>query len=182
MSETIKATVKTKTKTGKGFQLEGHENWFSANFVMGELAKVNVGDVVEVTYAKKGVFFNVSKIVKVEVEKSEVTKEQTAVCTICGKTLKNPAYPTCWDCKDKAPKKEEKTKVYDAPQAEKNAKFYDKFNNPEKTAQIQRGNALNAAASVMSNPNLSMQDTSPEALGEATKVLADTFLDWLRAE
>lgn len=178
MSEKIKAVVKTKTKTGKGFQLEGHENWFSANFVMAELAQVNVGDLVEITYAKKGVFFNVSKIVKVEAEQVKETEQFR--CTKCGKVLKNNKFPTCWDCKsDPVEKEEPKSKVYDKPEGTKQPKSYD---NPERTAQIQRGNALNAAAAVMSNPNLSMQDTSPEALGEATKVLADTFLDWLRAE
>ena len=149
MSEKIKATVKTKTKTGKGFQLEGHENWFSANFIMEELAKVNAGDLVEVTYAKKGVFYNVSKIVKVEGETpTSPSGIDTARCKVCGKVLKNPAYPTCWDCKDNVKEDPKIPDIQGSPSTKKEF-IPSKYGTPEDIAGKEVGCAANCASQIL---------------------------------
>lgn len=185
MAETIKAKLVVTAKTGKGFKVEGYENWFSVRGAEIEkiLASITKGEEIEITYDKKGVFYNVSKIVKSSVEKQSGYK-----CISCGTSLKDGKYKKCYKCnqkkeepspKDNKPNEDSpKSRIVDEPPKT----GYDKYNNPEKTAQIQRGNALNAAATVMSNPNLQMSDTSPEALSEATKVIAQAFLDWLRVE
>jgi rubrerythrin len=209
MAETLRGKVTAKAGNGKGFKLEGFEGWLTAQKeAIEELKVINKGDEVEITYTKNKVFFNVSKITKIVMPSlpPETTATTGFVCEVCGKALKDNKFKKCYTCnKDKkeSPKAEEKkTQVYDKPQETKSSYIckvcgaslkdnkYDtcfacnqKANNsPEKTAQIQRGNALNAASTVMSNPNLNMQDTSPEALAEATKVMAQDFLDWLRCE
>jgi len=181
-TQEVKGTLARKAGNGKGFLIEGDEGWFNATEASTPyLAKLAVGDEVEISFFKKGVTRVVTQIKKASGEPKAAAEAPSTekCCTVCGKVLKNPNFPTCWDCKNKAPKEEAKSKVYDKP-AE--AKTYKSYDNPEKTAQIQRGNALNAAAAIMSNPNVAMQDTSPEALAEATKMLANTLLDWLRAE
>jgi len=185
----LTAKVTNKSKTNKGIQLEGQEGWFSIpEKLTGFVAKINKGDNVDITYLKKGVFKNVLLIystkeeVKKEEPKAETTKSTTGfACSDCGKELKDDKYKKCYTCNQKAPVQtqviEEKDK--ESGTGNKGKGYYD---NPEKTAQIQRGNSLNAAAMVMSNPNVQMGDYSPEALAEATKTLAGSFLDWLRAE
>ena len=200
--EGIKLTAKVtnKSKTNKGLQFEGQEGWFSVPEKLVTFAeKINKGDTVEVTYIKKGVFKNVVYLsatttqVKTE-EPKETPKTTTGFnCTVCGAELKDGKYKKCFNCNKKAkesPVEEKKepvtttgTKVFDEPVKEEKQKWTPgNYNNPEKTAQIQRGNALNAAAAVVSNSNIQLEDKSPEALAEVTKLIADLFLDWLRAE
>ena len=198
MGEGIKITAKIakKSKTNKGILIEGNDAWFSiAEKLVGFVEKLNPGDSVELTYIKKGTFQNVIGIYPAKGEVKEEPKEEKKGtgfnCTECGAELKDGKYKRCFNCNKKAkensvtekePVTTTGTQVFDEPQKEKSKWTPGNYNNPEKTAQIQRGNALNAAASVMSNPNLQMPDTSPEALAEATKIVADLFLDWLRAE
>ena len=182
-TQEVKGTISRIAGNGKGFQIEGDAGWFNATETSAPyLAKLTKGTEVEISFFKKGVGRIVTKISKVESAQEPAAEKAEGTCTVCGKVLKNPSFPTCWTCKDKVKKEEPATKVYDAPQTAVKKDTYDKYNNSEKTAQIQRGNALNAAGAVMSNPNINMQDNSPEAMIEITKVMADAFLDWLRAE
>jgi len=86
-------------------------------------------------------------------------------CTDCQKPLKDNKYTKCFACNQKNPEK----KTWGG----KGGKSYD---SPEKTAQIQRGNALNAAASVASGQQLADPDTAAQYV----ILLAQKFLDWLR--
>jgi hypothetical protein len=86
-------------------------------------------------------------------------------CTDCGAILKDNKYTKCFTCNKKNPEK----KTWGG----KGGKSYD---SPEKTAQIQRGNALNAAASVASGQQLADPDTAAQYV----ILLAQKFLDWLR--
>ena len=97
-------------------------------------------------------------------KKAEPKEESTSefTCEDCGAKLKDGKYKKCYPCGKKT-FKGGKSNSYD---------------NPEKTAQIQRGNALNAAASVAS----AQQFADPEVAKQFTLILADEFLVWLRAE
>ena len=60
--EGIKLTAKVtnKSKNNKGLQFEGQEGWFSVpEKLTGFSEKINKGDIVEVTFIKKGTFRNV---------------------------------------------------------------------------------------------------------------------------
>jgi len=198
--EGIKLTAKVtnKSKTNKGLQFEGQEGWFSVpEKLIPFSAKINKGDTIEVTYIKKGVFKNVvylgaatGAVTPVEPKEAPKTSTTGFACTVCGAELKDGKYKKCFNCNKKAKeapvaeKKEEPTtttgtQVFDEPIKEKKEWVPGNYNNPEKTAQIQRGNALNAAASAVSG-NLS--GDNPEAVQEAVLMIANTFLDWLRAE
>ncbi len=202
--EGIKLTAKVTNKSGtnKGLQFEGEEGWFSVPEKLTSFsAKINKGDTVEVTYIKKGIFRNVVYLAagasSTEQKKEEPKEEKVPTefsCSVCGVGLKDGKYKKCFPCNKKAkeaPVEEKKepvttagtgTQVFDEPQKETTRWTPGNYNNPEKTAQIQRGNALNAAAAVVSNSGIQLEDKSPEALAEVTKVIADLFLDWLRAE
>jgi len=165
----VTGKIAVKAGNGKGFKIDGQDGWFNAtDTVKPYLAKMEKGDDVVVIYEKKGVSKNVTKITKADGSvpaeaKSEVTKETgTPVCEDCGKELKTDKYPKCYVCGKKAFKGKAPAKSFD---------------NPEKTAQIQRGNALNAAAAVMAG-----QQEIPEVLAEMTIIAAEKLLEWLRAE
>jgi len=187
MAEGIKEKVigKLTRKASKGFQIEGDAGWFNVTDAgKPYLDKLNVGDNVEIEYVKKGINRIVFKTTPVK-ETPKVTAPETTnstgfVCEDCGKELKDGKYKKCFMCNKKNPPK---TQVIDEePEKAKKEWTPGNYNNPEKTAQIQRGNALNAAASVMSNPNLQVTDSTPEGLAEVTKIVAQLFLDWLRVE
>jgi hypothetical protein len=194
----IKVTAKLvkKSKTNKGILLEGNDAWFSvAEKLISFVEKLNIGTLIEVTYIKKGTFQNVIGIypAKESTEKEEPKIEEKKgtgfSCTECGAELKDDKYKKCYNCNKKAKenpppeeKEPEKTKIFDEPEKVKKEWVPGNYNNPEKTAQIQRGNALNAAAAVVSNSSIQLEDKSPEALAEVTKVIAVLFLDWLRVE
>jgi hypothetical protein len=184
-TETLTVTIDYKATNKKGFKIAGDKDqWYTANKeILDDLAKVEKGDTVEITFVKNGVFRNVSKIEKIKLEPKSETKDEPKsgfTCEDCGKELKDGKYKKCFMCNKKAPAK---TQVFDEPEKESKKEWVPgNYNNPEKTAQIQRGNALNAAAAVVANSNIEMKDKSPEALAEATKIIADLFLDWLRAE
>ena len=166
----VTGKIAVKAGNGKGFKIDGQDGWFNAtDTVKPYLAKMEKGDDVVVTYEKKGVSKNVTKITKAggssapAEAKSEVTKGTgTPVCEDCGKELKTDKYPKCYVCGKKAFKGKAPSKSFD---------------NPEKTAQIQRGNALNAAAAVVAG-----QQEIPETLAEMTIIVAEKLLEWLRAE
>jgi len=165
----MEATGKLAVKAGngKGFKIDGTDGWFNAtDNVKPFLAKMEKGDEVVVTFEKKGVSRNVTMIKKADgsapAETSEVKKGTgTKVCD-CGKEIKGD-YDKCYTCG---------TKAYKKSKGSKNS-----YDSPEKTAQIQRGNALNAASYVLSN-----QTEDPDTLAEMTIAVATKFLEWLRAE
>jgi hypothetical protein len=153
---TIKAKVTALAKNGKGFKLEGNEEWFTAQYgAIAELKPVVKGDIVEVTYKKNGVFLNVSKIVKVEIKTEEPKSEI---------------------------KETQKTQIYDDKTKKTEWTPKSTYGSPEDIAGKQRGNALNAAAMIVSNPNIKLVDMTPEALAEVTKIIAEILLTWARAE
>jgi hypothetical protein len=166
-----------KKSDNKAFKLG--ENWYNLNDpVIPFLEKLNKGDEVVVTFEKKGVSRYVSKLVSASAANTEAPAEEKKesstgfACEVCGKELKDDKFKVCYMCNKKGLKP--KAKADASAPAEKN----NYYNNPEKTAQIQRGNALNAAATVAS----SQQFNDPEVAKQFTLILADEFLTWLRAE
>lgn len=144
----LKGKLIAKARNGKGFKIEGVEGWLTANEpVMPYLEKIEKGTDVVVTYEKKGIYMNASKIMRATVEKSVEEKPEEV------KTEEKKTYPTkTWTPKPAGTS----------------------FNNPERDAQIRRGNSLNAAAAVLAG-----REEDPETLAEMTLVVAQKFLDWL---
>lgn len=164
-----KGVIKAKAGNGKAAKIG--EDWYNFNTnAIKELESYNKGDEVVVTFETKGTFRNVSKIVKSGKVESESQEE--FVCEDCGEKLKDGKYKKCYTCNQKAPKEEKKKWV---PKSENNKPSYD---NNDRTAQIQRGNALNASAMVASG----MKFDDPQTAGQFVKILADDLLEWLRAE
>jgi ribosomal protein L37AE/L43A len=162
----IKVKIVAKVSTGKAFR-GSDDNWYNVNEpVIPYLAKFNKGDEVLVTYTAKGTARYVSKLAKATAQEavSEPEQEQAAgnVCEVCGKELKDSRFKKCWACNKNAPKKE---RTSAAP-------------SEDRTANIQRGNALNAAAAVAANQGFSDVDSA----AQWTKELATQLLDWLRLE
>jgi len=170
----IKGKILAKKGDNKAFKLSD-DNWYNLNDnVVPYLEKLSKGDEIIVTYEKKGVSRYVSKLTGANavVEPKKETTSTGFACEVCGKELKDDKYKTCYTCNKKGAAKSIAT--------DKETKTYTKtsYDNPEKTAQIQRGNALNAAAAVAS----SQQFVDPETASQFTKMLADELLEWLRAE
>lgn len=166
----ITGKIICKKSDNKAFKLG--EDWYNVNApVIPYLEKVNKGDLVTVQYEKKGVSRYVSKLMAGQTAptpKAEPVETATEfACEDCGTKLKDGKYKKCYPCGKKAYKggsvKSGTSQSYD---------------NPERTAQIQRGNALNAAGAVAS----SQQFADPETAKQFTLMLADEFLAWLRAE
>lgn len=171
----IRGKLKVKAGNGKGFLVEGQEGWFNASdSVVPYLEKINKGEEVTVVFEKKGVKKEVIKITKISnvVEKNTPEPEEKEsptgfVCEECGAALKDGKYKKCYPCNKKTPAQKEGKKSW----------VKTSYDNPEKTAQIQRGNALNAAADLLSG-----RQEDPETLAEMTLVVAEKLLEWLRAE
>lgn len=170
----VKVKILAKKGDNKAFKASD-ENWYNVNdVVIPYLEKLNKGDEVIVTYEKKGISRYVSKIVKASEVKEELQKESSTgfACEVCGKELKDDKFKLCYMCNKKGlkPNKE--------PVAEPIKKEWKPYDNPEKTAQIQRGNALNAASMVASGTSFSDIETA----AQFTLELAERFVEWLRAE
>lgn len=162
-----------KKSDNKAFKMG--DNWYNLNDnVIPYLEKLNKGDEVVVTFEKKGVSRYVSKLtVAGAVETKTETASTGYVCEVCGKALKDGKFKKCFTCN-----KSGATKPAEKNTESSTKKLYVPYDNAEKTAQIQRGNALNAAASVAS----SQQFADPEVAKQFTLLLAEDFLNWLRAE
>jgi len=172
----VKGKIVCKKSDNKAFKLG--DDWYNCNDpVVPFLEKMAKGDDVTVTYEKKGVSRYVSKITKggapaesAPEAQAKAPKSSTGfACEVCGAELKDGKYKKCFKCNKSGASKPGASGGY----AKKNS-----YDSPEKTAQIQRGNALNAAASVAS----SQQYPDPETAQQFTLILADAFLLWLRAE
>jgi hypothetical protein len=167
-----KGIVKAKAGSGKGFLLENDANWFSVkDNLIDELAKVEKGTEIEVTYTKNGTFRNVSaiKVVAKMVTKTEA-KSEGFKCEDCGAALKDGKYKKCFMCNKKAPKE---TAKEDKPVAKSS-----NYSNPDRDAQIRKGNSLNAAAATVSG---NMAGNQPSDLAQAVLTVAQIYLDWLEA-
>ena len=174
----VKGKILAKKGDNKAFKLDD-SNWYNLNDnVVPYLEKMSKGDEVLVTFEKKGVSRYVSKLAsaKAEASKTETPKTESTTgfaCEVCGKELKDGKFKKCFMCNKSGATKKDDTKSEEK-------KTYNKtsYDNPEKTAQIQRGNALNAAASVAA----SQQFADPEVAKQFTLLLAEDFLTWLRGE
>jgi len=177
----LRGKIFRKAGNGKGFLIEGQENWFNAGEkVVSYLAKLNIGDEIEISYFKKGVKQEVTMIKKIEIKKEEPKEEESEefVCEDCGATLKNNKYKKCYTCNQKVPK----SKVYDKPEeAKKEWKPKSDYNNPERDRQIRKGNSLNASAAVLSGADC-IKNADPETIAEITKVVANILLEYLEAD
>jgi hypothetical protein len=177
MSE-IKVKILAKKSDNKAFKASD-DNWYNLNSdVIPSLEKTNKGDEVIVTYEKKGVSRYVSKLTGAFVEpKTETTSTLGFICEVCGKELKDDKFKKCFLCnKNKAVKKEDPKSN---PSVIEQKKPYTPYDNPEKTAQIQRGNALNAAGAAISG---NLQETDPDAIAQALIMVAERALEWLKTE
>jgi hypothetical protein len=110
-NETITAILKKKAKNGKGFLLNGYEEWFNAD-EKAELilAKIDEGTEVEVTFFKKGVNRIVTLIKIVGGAMSEAKTEAGFKCEVCGKELKDGKFKKCFMCNKKGATKKEEPK------------------------------------------------------------------------
>jgi len=169
----VKGKIICKKSDNKAFKLSDG-NWYNLNDpVIPYLEKMAKGDEITVIYEKKGTSRYVSKLTgagAVETPKAETTSSTGFACEVCGKELKDGTFQKCFMCNKKG-----LTKKESASTAGTTATKYD---NPEKTASIQRGNALNAAAAVASG----QQFVDPDVAKQFTLLLAEDFLTWLRAE
>jgi len=167
----VKGKILAKKGDNKAFKLDDG-NWYNLNDpAIPYLEKMNKGDEIVVTFEKKGVSRYVSKLTSASaVETPKTTEPEPAkgstgfACEVCGKELKDGRFKKCFVCNKKNP----------SPKTEKKSSY----DNPEKTAQIQRGNALNAAGFVASN----QQFADPEEAIQYTLEVAERFLEWLRIE
>ena len=196
----IRGTIICKKADNKAFKLG--ENWYNVNDpAIPYLEKMSKGDMITVTYEKKGTSRYVSKLTGGQTEQAEESQSSTTGfhCEVCGKALKDDKFKKCYTCnKSGATKKEESSETStseftceDCGKALKDGKYKKcytcgkkspksntSYDNPEKTAQIQRGNALNAAGAVAS----SQQFADPDTAQQFTLMLAESFLTWLRGE
>lgn len=169
-----------KKSDNKAFKMG--DSWYNMNDnCIPYLEKLNKGDEVVVEYIKKGVSRYVSKLIKageVVEQKTETTSFTGFVCEVCGKELKDGRFKKCFMCnKSGATKKEDPRQP--GTVTEEHKKSYTPYDNPEKTAQIMRGNALNAAgASVSGN----LQGTDPDTIAQALIMIAERALEWLKTE
>jgi hypothetical protein len=170
----VKGKILAKKGDNKAFKLDDG-NWYNLNDnVIPYLEKMSKGDEIVVTFEKKGVSRYVSQLVSAkaqEVPKAVTTTSTGFTCEVCGAALKDGKYKKCFMCNKKGATKAETT-------SEQPKKEYKSYDNPEKTAQIQRGNALNAAASAASGTAFN----DPEVAAQFALELAERFLAWLRAE
>jgi hypothetical protein len=167
----VKGKVICKKADNRAFKLG--DDWYNCNDnVIASLEKIGKGEEVTVVYEKKGVSRYVSSITvggaSAAPSAAEAPKSSTGfACEVCGASLKDGKYKKCFKCNKSGATKS------GAAKEEKKGSY-----SPDAVAGIQRGNALNAAGAVAS----SQQFASPVAAKEFTLILADEFLQWLRAE
>jgi len=169
----VKGKIICKKSDNKAFKLSD-DNWYNLNDpVIPYLEKMAKGDEITVTYEKRGTSRYVSKLTgagAVEAPKTETTSTTGFACEVCGKELKDGTFQKCFMCNKKGLTKKEPATGAGATVT--------KYDNPEKTAHIQRGCALRAASTVAS----SQQFADPDVAKQFTLLLAEDFLTWLRSE
>jgi hypothetical protein len=181
----IKGNIICKKSDNKAFKLG--DSWYNLNDnVIPYLEKMSKGDEVTVTYEKKGVSRYVSKLVSgnaiTESQQEQPTSTSAFACEVCGAALKDGKFKKCYMCNKNKREKPATTNtaptvsVTEEPKKNWTPKPYD---NPEKTASIQRGNALNAAGAAISG---NLQGTDPDTIAQALIMIAERALEWLRTE
>jgi hypothetical protein len=166
----VKGKILAKKGDNKAFKLG--DDWYNVNDpVIPYLEKISKGDEVVVTFEKKGVSRYVSKIVSATATKEDpaqkTEKSSTGfACEVCGKELKDGKFKKCFTCNKKNP-------------GSSGGKGRSSYDSPEKTAQIRRGNALNAAGAAISG---NLQGLDPDAIAQALIMVADRALEWLKTE
>jgi hypothetical protein len=173
----IKLKILAKKSDNKAFK-GSDDSWYNLNDnVVPYLEKMSKGDEVVVTYEKKGVSRYVSKLVSASAAKAEAPAEEKKesstgfACEVCGKELKDDKFKVCYICNKKGLKAKPKE---DAPKS-----TYKPYDNPEKTAQIMRGNALNAAGAAIAG---NLPGTDPDTIAQALIMIAERALEWLKNE
>ena len=165
--------LKVKAGNGKGFKIEGYDGWFNASDkVVPYLEKIEVGTEVVVIYKQDGIkriAEKVSPASTVKEKEQHEEKKSEFTCEVCGASLKDGKYKVCYMCNKKGAKKST---------SETKKSSTSNTNTDDRTAQIQRGNSLNAASMVASGQSFS----NPEEAGQFVKILAENLLEWLRAE
>lgn len=168
-----------KKSDNKAFKASD-DNWYNLNApVIPYLEKMNKGDEVVITFEKKGVSRYVSKLVMASEAKAEAPKEEIKesatgfACEVCNASLKDGRFKVCYMCNKKGLKAKSESKT-DAPKS-----TYKSYDNPEKTAQIMRGNALNAAGAAVSG---NLTGTDPDTIAQALIMIAERALEWLKTE
>jgi len=174
-TKAITVTVSAKAKSGKSFL--ANDEWYNVlENVKPYLEKINKGDVITINFYKKGVANYVTMIKKGSESAPEAEAPESTTgfkCIDCGKELKDGKYKKCFMCNKKNPAKKEETST-----GTKETKTYNSYDNPTKTAQIMKGNSLNAAAAVSAGQGFS----DPDAAVQFTLIVAERFLEWLKAE
>ena len=193
----VTAKLAKKSKTNKGILLEGNDAWFSiAEKLVSFVEKLNVGDLIDVTYIKKGTFQNVIGIypAKTGEQKTEEPKETPKsstgfACTVCGAELKDGKYKRCFNCNKKAketPVEEVKeketittsgTQVFDDPEKGKDGWKPGKFNygSAEDIAGKEVGCAANCAAAILAG-----RTENPDTLLELWRILFNGILEHIK--
>jgi hypothetical protein len=92
-------------------------------------------------------------------------------CVDCGVALKDDKYTKCFPCNKKNPVKKQ--------WSGKSKGSYD--DSPEKILRIQKGNALNAAASVLCGASC-LDGKDADEIAQVTQYLANLLLDYLKQE
>jgi hypothetical protein len=181
MSDTT-LTIVCKKSDNKAFK-GSDDSWYNLNDnVIPCLEKMNKGDKITIEYTKKGVSRYVSKLtsagaVETETETPKSVSSTGYACEVCGKELKDGKFKKCFMCNKTGAVKKDEAKSGPSESGAGKSTFRP-YDNPEKSAQIQRGNALNAAAAVASG----QQFADPDVAKQFTLLLAEDFLNWLRAE
>lgn len=174
----VKGTILAKKSDNKAFKCSD-DNWYNLNDgVVASLEKLSKGDEIVATYEKKGTSRYVSKLEKAgAVEPKEESSKSTDghKCAVCGAAMKTDKYKVCYMCNKKGLKAPVEGGNSFSPKPKTGFTSYD---NPEKTAQIQKGNALNASAMAASGCGFSDPDTAAQFI----KTLATSLLEWLRTE
>jgi hypothetical protein len=163
VKETSKGVIYAKKGDNTAFAL-GKGDWYNVDKKSPEatdvLSKIEKGTEVNIEYNKNGTARYVTKISVVgnAINKSEAKTEEKQ---------KGETKDKEWTPGDKP--KEEKTRTY--------------YGSEEDVKGKQRGCALGAAASIVSNPNLDLGDKTltPENAAQVTLYIAQKFIDWMQA-
>jgi len=162
IAENVKIVKKAEKSTWYGFKIEGNDNWFTVEGVepIKEFQAIKEGDVVTITYTKKGIKQNVEKIV---LSSAPVNTDAIA--------KKEEAKPVGVIPAAEAPKPVEK------PQSTWTGKST--YGSPEDTAGKEVGCAAGVAATIVA---AMIDKTTPiETVLQTYRKIANDVLEHIRA-
>ena len=164
IAENVKIVKKAEKSTWYGFKIEGNDNWFTVEGVepIKEFQAIKEGDVVTITYTKKGIKQNVEKIVlsSAPVNTDAIAKKEEIV----------KASPELIKASE-APKPVEK------PQSTWTGKST--YGSPEDTAGKEVGCAAGVAATIVA---AMIDKTTPiETVLQTYRKIANDVLEHIRA-